>query len=89
MSHPRLLLADEDQTTRAFLAENLTADGYHVDTADDRNHAIQRLRTTTPDLIVADVNGETLALLDWLRAADSGLNAGRVRHAGDRPDLKR
>jgi len=68
--HPRLLLADEDQTTRAFLADNLTADGYHVDTAEDRNHAVQRLRTTTPELIIADVNGETLALLDWLRGAE-------------------
>jgi len=75
MSHPRLLLADEDQITRAFLAENLTADGYHVDTADDRNHAVQRLRTTTPDLIVADVNGETLALLDWLRETNHAVCA--------------
>jgi DNA-binding response OmpR family regulator len=36
MSHPYLLLADEDEITRAFLADNLTADGYHVDTAQDR-----------------------------------------------------
>jgi DNA-binding response OmpR family regulator len=75
MSHPSLLLADEDEITRAFLADNLTADGYHVDTAQDRNQAIQRLRITAPDLIVADVNGKTLALLDWLRSADSSLCA--------------
>jgi DNA-binding response OmpR family regulator len=75
MSHPHLLLADEDQTTRAFLADNLTADGYHVDTAKDRNQAIQRLRTKAPDLILADVNGQTLALLDWLRGADRALCA--------------
>jgi DNA-binding response OmpR family regulator len=75
MSHAHLLLADEDQTTRTFLADNLTADGYHVDTAHDRNQAIQRLRMTAPDLIVADVNGNTLGLLDWLRDADSGLCA--------------
>jgi DNA-binding response OmpR family regulator len=37
MSHPRLLLADEDEITRAFLADNLAADGYRVDTAEDRN----------------------------------------------------
>jgi CheY-like chemotaxis protein len=48
MSHPRLLLADEDQITRTFLTDNLTADGYHVDTAKDRTQAIQRLRMTTP-----------------------------------------
>jgi hypothetical protein len=36
---------------------------------------MQRLRTTTPDLIVADVNGTTHALLDWLRGAGSALCA--------------
>jgi DNA-binding response OmpR family regulator len=36
---------------------------------------VQRLRTTAPDLIIADVNGTTLALLDWLRGADSALCA--------------
>jgi DNA-binding response OmpR family regulator len=73
MSHPRLLLADEDQISRVFLHDNLTADGYRVDTAEDRNQTIQRLRTTAPDLIIADVNGKTLGLLDWLRDADSRL----------------
>jgi DNA-binding response OmpR family regulator len=73
MSHPRLLLADEDETTRTFLQDNLTADGYHVDTAENRNQAMQRLRTTAPDLIVVDVNGQTLGLLDWLRGADGAL----------------
>ena len=48
MSHPRLLLADEDQISRVFLHDNLTADGYRVDTAEDRNQTIQRLRTTAP-----------------------------------------
>jgi DNA-binding response OmpR family regulator len=65
------MLADEDQITRAFLQDNLTADGYRVDTADGRNQAIQRLRTTAPDLIIVDVNGKTLGLLDWLRGADT------------------
>jgi DNA-binding response OmpR family regulator len=78
MSHPRLLLADENQTTRAFLEDNLSADGYYVDTAQDRNEAMQRLRTTTPDLIIADVNGKTLALVDWLRGADSALCAAAI-----------
>jgi DNA-binding response OmpR family regulator len=33
------------------------------------------VRTTAPDLIIADVNGTTLGLLDWLRDADSSLCA--------------
>jgi DNA-binding response OmpR family regulator len=75
MTNLRLLLAGEDQITRAFLAENLTADGYHLDTAKDRSQAVQRLRATMPELIVADVNSNTLELLDWLRRADSALCA--------------
>jgi CheY-like chemotaxis protein len=70
MNDPRLLLADEDDAARTFLTENLTADGYHVEEARDRDEALQRLRTSTPDLILADVNGRTLGLLDWLRTAD-------------------
>jgi DNA-binding response OmpR family regulator len=75
MSNLRPLLAEEDQPTRTFLAENLTADGYDVDVVKDRDQAVTRLRTTVPEVIVADVNGTTLALLDWLRGADSALCA--------------
>jgi DNA-binding response OmpR family regulator len=70
MSNLSLLLAEEDERTRTFLAENLTADGYHVDVVENRDQAVARLRATTPDVIVVDVNGTTLALLDWLRGAD-------------------
>jgi DNA-binding response OmpR family regulator len=75
MSNLRLLLAEEDKCTRTFLAENLTADGYDVDVVEDRDQAVAWLRATAPDVIVVDVNGTTLALLDWLRGADSALCA--------------
>jgi DNA-binding response OmpR family regulator len=75
MSNRHLLLAEEDEHARTFLADNLTADGYQVDVVEDRDQAVARLRTTAPDLIVVDVNGTTLALLDWLRSADSALCA--------------
>ena len=78
MSNLHLLLAEEDHHTRTFLADNLTADGYVVDVVEDRDQAVTRLRTTTPDLIVVDVNGMTLALLDWLRGADSALCAAAI-----------
>jgi DNA-binding response OmpR family regulator len=78
MSNLRLLLAEEDQNTRTFLQDNLTADGYDVDVVEDRDQAVARLRTTAPDVIVVDVNGTTLALLDWLRGADSALCAAAI-----------
>jgi len=71
----RILLAEEHETARTSLADNLTADGYRVDVAEDRNSAVAQLRTIAPALIVVDVNGHTLGLLDWLRGADSTLCA--------------
>jgi DNA-binding response OmpR family regulator len=71
-----ILLAEEHDATRAFLADNLTADGYRVLIAPDRAKALALLSTAHPDLIVADVNGQTLALLDAIRSGDGF--AGRV-----------
>lgn len=63
----QLLLCDEDPIARRFLADNLAADGYAVVEADSRDQAQTALGELAPDVIVADVNGQTLALLDWLR----------------------
>jgi two-component system phosphate regulon response regulator PhoB len=46
-----------------------------IDVVEDRDQAVAWLRTTAPDVIVVDVNGTTLALLDWVRGADSALCA--------------
>lgn len=73
---PSILLVDENATTRAFLTSNLTADGYTVTAADSRAKAIAVLSVDHFELIIADVNGQTLQLIDDVRA-DDGL-AGRV-----------
>lgn len=52
---------------------NLTADGCRVLSAPDRAKALALLTTAHPDLIVVDVNGQTL---DAIRSGD-GI-AGRV-----------
>ena len=65
-----ILLAEEDDSTRAFLHENLSADGYQVLIAPDRAKALALLSTAHPHLIVVDVNGQTLELLDTVRAGE-------------------
>lgn len=65
-----ILLAEEDDSTRAFLHENLSADGYRVLVAPDRAKALALLSTATPDLVVLDINGQTLELLDTVRAGE-------------------
>jgi DNA-binding response OmpR family regulator len=62
-----ILLAEENATTRAFLADNLIADGFRVLTAEDRAAALTTLDREQPDLVICDVNGETLGLLDAVR----------------------
>ena len=60
----KILVAEEDQATRTFLADNLTADGADVDTAHDCGEALKRTYAAPPQLIIADVNGDTLRLID-------------------------
>jgi DNA-binding response OmpR family regulator len=65
-----ILLVEERDATREFLATQLGADGYRVLTAPDRAKAIALLGTSQPDLIVVDVNGGTLAFVDSVRSGD-------------------
>jgi DNA-binding response OmpR family regulator len=71
-----VLVADETDATRAFIADNLSAEGYRVRTAASREKALAVLTVDEIDVIVIDVNGSTLALIDAVRAGDGF--AGRV-----------
>ena len=73
---PSVLVAEEDDVARAFLADNLAADRYVVWTADSKEKALAILSVRQPHVIVVDVNGKTLGLIDAVRAG-KGL-AGRV-----------
>src|SRR5918996_6600987 len=66
----QILIAEEDAATRAFLADNLAADGYEVLLADSKAAAVAKLEARQPDLVICDVNGETLDLLDAVRRSD-------------------
>ncbi|MGH2949608.1 MAG: response regulator transcription factor [Solirubrobacteraceae bacterium] len=65
-----ILVTEEDAATRAFLADNLAADGYEVVLADSKAAALAKLETRHPDMVICDVNGETLDLLDAVRRSD-------------------
>ena len=62
-----ILLVEEDASTRAFLADQLAADGYEIVLAESRRHALHLLATHRPELVLADINGHTLGLLDAVR----------------------
>jgi DNA-binding response OmpR family regulator len=65
-----ILVAEEDSVIRNFLGDNLTADGYEVLIAEDRAGALRILDAERPDLVVCDVNGDTLSLVDAVRGGD-------------------
>lgn len=68
-----LLLVEDDELTGAFLADNLTADGYTVLTADTVASARRLLGTRTVELAIVDLglpDGDGLELLRRVRGAD-------------------
>ena len=67
---PLVLVVEEDDVARSFLADNLAADGHRVRTADSREKALAILSVQQPDLIVVDVNGKTLDLIDAIRTGN-------------------
>ncbi len=70
MSPHLILIVEDNDATRAFLAEQLVADGYVILLAEDRRQAIALLAEHHPQLVLADINGHTLGLLDAVRSGD-------------------
>jgi DNA-binding response OmpR family regulator len=66
-----IMIADQDDSERMFLTENLTADGYAVVSVASRTAALEWLREREVDLVIADVNGDTLDLLDTIRNVET------------------
>ncbi len=65
-----ILLVEQNRSTRQFLADQLRADGYEMLVADSHAKGMALLRTGNPDLILADINGQTLGLLDAIRSGE-------------------
>ena len=78
-SEQTILVVEEDATCRAFLADNLAEDGYQVASAETRDQALALLADRRAHLVLADLNGETLGLLDAVRGA-GGLRDGIDPH---------
>src|SRR5919198_5567949 len=73
MDSRRLLLLEDDEATAAFLADNLTADGFRVVTAAGVGEGWRAIEARHPELLLLDLalaDGSGLELLDRLRAAD-------------------
>jgi DNA-binding response OmpR family regulator len=72
-SPPTILVVEDHQTTRVFLADNLSADGYDVIEAEGVFEARHLLESAFPDLAIIDLglsDGDGLDLLTRVRSAD-------------------
>jgi DNA-binding response OmpR family regulator len=66
-------VVEDDEATRAFLCDQLTADGYRVAGAGGVAEALRALEVRRPDVVLLDLSladGHGLAVLDRVRAAD-------------------
>ena len=62
-----ILVAEDDDATRTFLADNLTADGYELLVADCARHALRLMESKFPDLAVLDLGLPDMDGLDVVR----------------------
>jgi DNA-binding response OmpR family regulator len=68
-----VLVVEDDDATRAFLADNLIADGFHVATASAAGEGMRAIEVRSPSVVVLDLalgDGSGLDLLDRVRASD-------------------
>ena len=69
-----VLVVEDDDPTRIFLADNLAADGFQVATASGAGEGLRAIEIRRPDLIVLDLMLEGarggLELLDRVRCSD-------------------
>ena len=52
----RILVVDDDESTRECIAELLASQGYEVATAEDGFDALLQLTATPPDVVISDLN---------------------------------
>ena len=74
MEQQRLILVVEDEeATRAFLLENLAADGFRVAGAAGAGEGLRAIEVRQPSLVLLDLgleDGSGLDVLDRVRASD-------------------
>src|SRR5262245_12562918 len=70
---PTILLVEDDEPTRTFLADNLTADGYELLVAQNMVDGLRLLETKFPDLALVDLglpDGSGLEVVRRVRCSD-------------------
>jgi len=67
MNETRILLADDEEALRELLREQLSAQGYAIDEAQDGVEAVEKLKQNSYHLAILDINMPRKNGLDVLR----------------------
>jgi DNA-binding response OmpR family regulator len=67
MNETRILLADDEEALRELLREQLSAQGYAIDEAQDGVEAVEKLQQNSYHLAILDINMPRKNGLDVLR----------------------
>ena len=51
-----ILTVDDSASMRMLLKASLTAQGYRIESANDGEHGLERMREVQPDLLITDIN---------------------------------
>jgi DNA-binding response OmpR family regulator len=76
-----ILVVEDDRTTRAFLADNLTRDGFELLDAQGAVEAQRLIASESPDLALVDLglpDRDGLELLAWIRRRDRSAGRGHA-----------
>jgi len=64
----RILSADDSASVRQMITFTLESAGYEVITAEDGKDALNRLKSTTVDLVITDLNMPNMTGIELIRA---------------------
>jgi CheY-like chemotaxis protein len=78
-----ILVVENDEATRAFLLENLAADGFRVAAASSPGEGLRAIEVRQPNLVVLDLALEDSSGLDLLDRAQLRPRRGRSRDEAD------
>ncbi|PIU44757.1 MAG: hypothetical protein COS95_07315 [Ignavibacteriales bacterium CG07_land_8_20_14_0_80_59_12] len=88
MDQHRILVADDEETIRAILKDELEEEGYAITTAVDGEDAIRLLRQDKFDLVLADIKMPRADGFDVLRTVKAEQPSVRVIMLTGFADLK-
>lgn len=66
-THPRILIADDEESMRFLVREVMTREGFEVETASNGEEAVQKIREQDFDLLVMDVKMPKMDGMEALR----------------------